>query len=128
MVLENGLVDRKGLSGALVFLRCAWLRHFAVLFGKDRRGRDIGDRRLDLVLMPATTSPSPRIIASNPVLATSTGSSFLVVPTSVSIMSARSKKSVSVAPGIRQVTVTSVFLSFSRSAKENELRNALVPL
>ena len=50
---------------------------------------------------PATTSPAPRIIASNPVFATSAGSSFFIVPTLVSIISARSKNSVSVAPGMR---------------------------
>lgn len=38
------------------------------------------------------------------------------------------KNSVSVRPGIRQVTLTLVSLSSSRSANENELRNALVPL
>ena len=43
-------------------------------------------------------------------------------------MSARAKKSVSVAPGIRQVTVTPVSLSSLRSAYENESMNALVPL
>ena len=49
---------------------------------------------------PATTSPAPRIIASNPVFATSAGSSFFIVPTLVSIISARSKNSVAVAPGM----------------------------
>ncbi len=81
-----------------------------------------------LFFQPLTTSPSPRIIASNPVFATSAASSFLAVPTLVSIMSARSKKSVSVAPGIRQVTVTPVSFSSCRSAKEKLSRNAFVPL
>ena len=43
-------------------------------------------------------------------------------------MSARSKKSVSVAPGMRQVTVTPVSFSSARNANENESMNALVPL
>src|SRR5215204_2679415 len=64
-----------------------------------------------LFCQPLTTSPSPLIMASKPVFATSAGSSFFSVPTLVSIMSARSKKSVSVAPGIRQVTVTPLSLS-----------------
>jgi hypothetical protein len=77
---------------------------------------------------PATTSPSPFIIASKPVLATSAGSSFFMVPTLVSIMSARSKNSVSVAPGMRQVTVMPVSFNSLRSANEKESRKALVPL
>ena len=44
-------------------------------------------------------------------------SSFLAVPTLVSIMSARSKNSVSVAPGIRQLTVTPLSFSSWRIAK-----------
>src|SRR5437868_2176926 len=56
------------------------------------------------------------------------GMSFLLCPILVSSMSARSKKSVSVAPGIRQVTVTPEPLSSWRSANENESRNAFVPL
>jgi hypothetical protein len=43
-------------------------------------------------------------------------------------MSARSKNSVSVGPGIRQVTVTADSFSSLRSAKENESMKALVPL
>jgi hypothetical protein len=43
-----------------------------------------------------TTSPSPRIMASNPAPAASAASSFFAVPTLVSIMPARSKKFVSV--------------------------------
>jgi hypothetical protein len=83
---------------------------------------------VSLFFQPATTSPSPFIIASKPVLATSAGSSFFDCPTFVSIMSARSKNSVSVAPGIRQVTVISVSFSSLRSAKEKESMNAFVPL
>src|SRR5438477_3605622 len=81
-----------------------------------------------LLCQPVTTSPSPRIIASKPCLATLAGSSFLLCPILVSSMLARSKKSVSVAPGIRQVTVTPEPLSSWRSANENESRNAFVPL
>ena len=73
-----------------------------------------------LFFQPVTTSPSPFIIASKPVLATSAGSSFLRWPTLVSSMSARSKNSVSVAPGIRQVTVTPV--SFSSCAQRERER------
>ncbi len=78
--------------------------------------------------MPATTSASPDIIASKPTFATSAGSSFLSVPTFVSIMCARSKNCVSVAPGIRTETVTPLSFSSLRSAYENESRNALLPL
>ena len=55
-------------------------------------------------------------IASQPALATSAGSSFLACPTLVSSSSARWKNSVSVAPGLRQVTVTplSLISSFER--------------
>src|SRR5438067_8772952 len=81
-----------------------------------------------LFFSPLTTSPSPFIIASKPTLATSAGSSFLPAPIFVSTISARSKNSVSVAPGIRQVTVTPESFSSSRKAKENESMNALVPL
>src|SRR5437773_8403677 len=74
----------------------------------------------NLFFQPVTTSPSPLIIASNPVLATSAGSSYFDVPMAVSIMPARSKNLVSVAPGIKQVTLTLVSRSSSRSANENE--------
>jgi hypothetical protein len=46
----------------------------------------------------------------------------------VSSMSARSKKSVSVAPGIKHVTVTPLSAISARSAKENESRKALLAL
>ena len=81
-----------------------------------------------LFIQPDTTSPSPRIMASNPVLATSAGSSFFEVPTFVSIMSARSKNSVSVAPGMRQVTVMPDSFTSCLSAKEKESMKALVAL
>jgi hypothetical protein len=99
-----------------------------VQLGRDAGRQNAGNGGLQLVLPPDTTSPPPFIMASKPILATSAGSSFLAVPTLVSSMSARSKKSVSVAPGIRQVTVTPDPLSSARSAKENESRKALVPL
>jgi hypothetical protein len=67
-----------------------------------------------LFVHPVTTSPSPRIIASKPVLATSSAACFFGVPTLVSSISARSKKSVSVAPGIRLVTVTPESLRCAR--------------
>src|SRR5688572_29762716 len=81
-----------------------------------------------LFIQPVTTSPSPFIMASKPVFATSAGSSFFDCATLVSMRSARSKKSVSVAPGIRQVTVTPVSLSSLRSAKEKRSRKALLAL
>jgi hypothetical protein len=59
-----------------------------------------------LFFQPLTTSALPASIASNPSLATTAGSSLVSTPTLVSIRSARSKNSVSVAPGIRHVTVT----------------------
>jgi hypothetical protein len=62
------------------------------------------------------------------VRATSAGWSFLEVPTLVSIMSARSKNSVSVAPGIRQVTETPESISSWRNANEKLSRNALLAL
>jgi hypothetical protein len=81
-----------------------------------------------LLCQPDTTSPSPFIMALKPILATSAGLSFLPWPTLVSSMSARAKNSVSVAPDIRQVTVTPLSLISARSAKEKESRNALVAL
>ncbi len=53
---------------------------------------------------------------SNPVFATSAGSSFSLIPTFVSSMPARWKKLVSVAPGIRAVMVTPVSFSSLRMA------------
>src|SRR5919202_330418 len=81
-----------------------------------------------LFFQPLTTSPSPLIMASKPVLATSAGSSFSDWPTFVSVMPARSKNSVSVGPGIRHVTVAPVSFSSFRSAKEKESMKALVAL
>jgi hypothetical protein len=81
-----------------------------------------------LFLSPATTSASPFIMARKPTVATSAGSIFSSVPTLVSHMLARTKNSVSVAPGIRQVTVTPVSLSSLRSAAANESTNAFEPL
>ena len=81
-----------------------------------------------LFIQPLTTSPSPLSIASKPTRATSAASSFFPAPTLASFMSARSKNSVSVAPGMRQVTVMLVSLSSLRNAKANELRNALLAL
>jgi hypothetical protein len=68
--------------------------------------------------MPVTTSDSPLIMALNPAFATSRASSFFSVPTLVSIMSARRKNSVSVAPGIRQVTVTPVSKLLAQRERE----------
>ena len=79
-----------------------------------------------LFFQPLTTSPSPRNIASKPDLATSAGSSFACCQTVVSSMSARAKHSVSVAPGMRHVTVTPEGLSSARRAYENESMKALV--
>ncbi len=62
-----------------------------------------------LLYQPVMTSPSPFIIAWKPVSATC----------------AASKKSVSVAPAMRQVTVMPVSLSSARKAKEKESRKAL---
>jgi len=81
-----------------------------------------------LLCQPVTTSPSPFIIALKPVLATSAGSSFFAVPTFVSIMSARSKNSVSVAPGMRHVTETPLSFTSWRNANEKLSRNAFVAL
>src|SRR3954449_978296 len=81
-----------------------------------------------LLCQPMTTSPSPFIIASKPLRATIAGSSFFAVPSFVSSKSARSKKSVSVAPGMRHVTVTPLSFNSCRSANEKESRNALLAL
>jgi hypothetical protein len=83
---------------------------------------------ITLFLNPLTTSPSPFIIASKPTFATSTGSSFFDCPTFVSSIPARSKNSVSVAPGIRHVTVTPLSSSSARSANEKESMKALLAL
>src|ERR1700760_3621904 len=99
-----------------------------MLLCERSRWPDVRGRGLHFVFHAADDAPFPFIIALNPSLATVAGSSFLSAPTLVSSMSARLKKSVSVAPGIRHVTVTPVSRSSSRSAYENESRNALVPL
>ena len=55
--------------------------------------------------------------------ATSAGSSFSPAPTFVSRMSARSKNSVSVGPGMSDVTVTPVSSSSLRSASAKDCTN-----
>src|SRR4051812_21519584 len=60
-----------------------------------------------------TTLRSPAIIASKPCRATSSAGSLGPRPIGVSSRSARSKNSVSVGPGISEVTVTAESLSFS---------------
>ncbi|MGX1226384.1 hypothetical protein RKD42_007643 [Streptomyces ambofaciens] len=57
---------------------------------------------------PVTSFPRPFMTASNACRATCAGSSFAMVPTLVSVMPARRKKSVSVGPGMKEVTVTPV--------------------
>src|SRR5437763_8265412 len=104
---------------------CAFLR---CISAKVSDGVMCAIAACNLLCQPVTTWPSPRIIASKPWRATSAGSSFFEVPTLVSIKSARSKNSVSVAPGIRQVTVTPVLFSSCRSANEKESRNDLEAL
>ncbi|WP_243422561.1 hypothetical protein [Micromonospora globispora] len=72
---------------------------------------------------PAETFWSPFISASKASSATVRGSSFFPWPTRVSSMCARSKKFVSVGPGISDVTVTPVSLSSLRSASANDWLN-----
>jgi len=70
-----------------------------------------------------TARSSPAIRASKPSRATSAGSSLSPAPTFVSSMSARSKNSVSVGPGISAVMVAPVSLSSLRSASANDCTN-----
>ena len=72
---------------------------------------------------PATTFRSPDMSARKPCSATWAASSFSDAPTRVSSMSARWKKSVSVGPGISDVTVTPVSRSSSCRASANDCRN-----
>ena len=58
--------------------------------------------------------------ASKPSRATSAGSSFSPAPTFVSSMSARSKNSVSVGPGMSRVMVTPVPFSSLRNARAKD--------
>src|SRR5829696_9080142 len=74
---------------------------------------------------PATTLRSPSMSASKPCFATLAGSSLEPCPTRVSSMSARSKKSVSVGPGISEVITTSVSLSSFCTASANDCRKDL---
>lgn len=74
---------------------------------------------------PVTIWSFPAIMASYPSRATSAGSSLDPAPTLVSCIPARSKNSVAVGPGINAVTVTPVSFSSSRSACENDNKNAL---
>ncbi|WP_018405823.1 hypothetical protein [Methylocystis rosea] len=57
-----------------------------------------------LFLDPLTTCAWPCIIASNPSRGTPAALAFLAWPTRVSNMSARRKKSVSVAPGMSNIS------------------------
>ena len=75
-------------------------------------------------LAPATTWSSPSIRAAKPCAATCAGSSLSAAPTLVSSMSARSKKLVSVGPGIKEVTVTPVSLSSLRIASAKDCTKA----
>jgi hypothetical protein len=72
---------------------------------------------------PPCTRSSPFIIPSNACSATCAGSSLSPEPTFVSSMSARSKNSVSVGPGMSEVTVTPVSESSSRMARANACVN-----
>src|SRR5207237_3821555 len=67
-------------------------------------GTTLAIAALTLFFQPATTWYWPFFIASQPSLATSAGEAFSSLPTFVSSMSARSKKWVSVAPGVREVS------------------------
>src|SRR5947209_8993206 len=78
-----------------------------------------------LLWQPVTNSPSPRVMALNPVFATSSGSFFALADFGVEHAGALEEIG-SVAPDIRQVTVTPLSLISCRSAKENESRNALL--
>lgn len=91
-------------------------------------GATSANRVVSLFFQPLTTSASPVISAAKPIRATSAGSSYLAWPTLVSSMPARRKNSVAVAPGIRQVTVTPLSFSSSRSAAAKLSRKALLPL
>jgi len=99
-----------------------------VLLGEGLDGVTFAIAVCSLFFQPLTTSPSPDIIASKPTLATIRGSSFSACPTLVSSIPARSKNSVSVAPGIRHDTLTPEPSSSFRKAKENELMKAFVAL
>lgn len=72
---------------------------------------------------PAATLCSPFISASNASSATLRGSSLRPWPTRVSSMSARSKNSVSVGPGISEVTVTPLSFSSLRTPSANDCTN-----
>ena len=74
------------------------------------------------------TAGSPFSIAFQPTAATSAGSSFFACPTFVSSSSARWKNSVSVAPGLRHVTVTPLSLISWFSAAEKLSMKAFEPL
>jgi hypothetical protein len=96
-------------------------------FREHTRRRDMCDRGLKLIVPPRDNVGLAPLMASNPVLATIAGSSFFCCPTLVSSIAARSKNSVSVAPRIRQVTVTPLFFNSWRNANEKLSRSALVP-
>src|SRR5690606_8104660 len=78
---------------------------------------------------PVRAFRSPLTIASYACSATRAGSSFLMVPIRVaSSMPARSKNSVSVGPGRKDVTVTPVSLTSSASAWAKDSTNAVEAL
>jgi len=87
-----------------------------------------GSRRLvrpwSLVFSECETTRSlPAISASNPSRATSAGSSLSLAATLVTSMSARSKNSVSVGPGISEVIVTPLSSSSLCSASAKDCTN-----
>jgi hypothetical protein len=94
-----------------------------VLRSQHAYRRHVRDRGPQLIVPAADDIDVARIMAEADTRHV-TGSFFFDRPTCVSSMSARSKKSVSVAPRIRQVTVTPVSFISARSANENESTNA----
>jgi hypothetical protein len=90
--------------------------------------RDVGDARLDLVLEARDDVGFPFIIASKPAFA-DIGRIVLFLRPDLGIHHlGAAEELVSVAPGMRQVTVIFVPRSSSRSTNANQFRNALAPL
>jgi len=98
-----------------------------MLSGEHGRRRYVCDLRLDLVLHAGDDVALALHHGSKAGLGDIGGSILLGAADAGFDHAARSKNRVSVAPGIRQVTVTPLSRSSSRRAKENELK-ALVPL
>ena len=104
------------------------LRDFTMPLGEHVRRGDIGERRLQFILPAGDDVALTLHHCLEAGLRDVCRIVLLLLPDRGVEHVGTRKNSVSVAPGIRHVTVTLVSCNSFRSANENELRKALVPL